>query len=429
MINSAKIPLVIALITIAVAVQALTFAAPNSGHVAHVEQLFEQALGTRSVMAAPPGGDCNAQAADSIVNVAVPGNPFEAIPTPDGCALFVSLTRTPSAGDIGIAVLRRDSGHVQFSHVVPLQQSPRGMALTHDGKLLIVAADSAVVFLDVPRTLAGDSRAVVGEMREQHDVYRIMVSVTRDDHWLFASNEHDSSVAVIDLAKARRSGFAPSAVIGTIPVGIAPITVELSADERYVYTTSEQVRHSLGWPIRCKAEVGATSRNDPHAIGTVSVIDVELATRDPARAVVATASAACSPVRLVLSPSSDIAYVTARNSDALLAFDTRRLREDLGHALIDSVGVGSAPVGIALIDGGKRVVVANSNRFGGQTRNEELSVLDVSARARGGMRIVGQIPAGRFPRELRLTPDGRALLVTNFTSRTVELVRLTLTPH
>jgi hypothetical protein len=153
---------------VAVAALALTVVTSRAHQIARVDSSFDQAFRTRSTIAATPGRDCSAPAADSIVNVTVPGNPFEAIPSPDGCALFVSLMRTPNPGDVGIAVLRRDSGHVTLSHVVALQQSPRGMALTHDGKLLIVAADSAAVFLDVGRTLAGDSHPIVGEMREQH---------------------------------------------------------------------------------------------------------------------------------------------------------------------------------------------------------------------------------------------------------------------
>ena len=39
--------------------------------------------------------------------------------------------------------------------------------------------------------------------------------------------------------------------------------------------------------------------------------------------------------------------------------------------------------------------------------------------------IVGQIPAGAFPRELHVTQDRRTLLLTNFNSATLELVDLT----
>jgi DNA-binding beta-propeller fold protein YncE len=41
---------------------------------------------------------------------------------------------------------------------------------------------------------------------------------------------------------------------------------------------------------------------------------------------------------------------------------------------------------------------------------------------------VSTIPAGSFPRELAVTADGHVLVLTNFASRTVELVDLTRLP-
>ena len=114
-------------------------------------------------------------------------------------------------------------------------------------------------------------------------------------------------------------------------------------------------------------------------------------------------------LRLALSPDGEIAHVTARNSDALLVFATRKLREDPAHALIDSVTVGIAPVGVAVIDDGKRIDVANSNRFArGPAHDEDLTVLEASATGRGGTRVIGRIPAGVFLASCISRPtDGR----------------------
>jgi DNA-binding beta-propeller fold protein YncE len=46
----------------------------------------------------------------------------------------------------------------------------------------------------------------------------------------------------------------------------------------------------------------------------------------------------------------------------------------------------------------------------------------------GARAVLGTIPAGTFPRELRVTEDGRTLLVTNFNSSTLELVDLARLP-
>jgi len=63
--------------------------------------------------------------------------------------------------------------------------------------------------------------------------------------------------------------------------------------------------------------------------------------------------------------------------------------------------------------------VANSDRFGGG-RHQTISVLDASRLDAAA----ANIPAGGFPRELRLTSDGKNLLLTNFESQSVELIDL-----
>ena len=42
--------------------------------------------------------------------------------------------------------------------------------------------------------------------------------------------------------------------------------------------------------------------------------------------------------------------------------------------------------------------------------------------------VVGHIPAGQFPREMALEPDGQRLLVTNYASGQVEAVSITTLP-
>ena len=42
--------------------------------------------------------------------------------------------------------------------------------------------------------------------------------------------------------------------------------------------------------------------------------------------------------------------------------------------------------------------------------------------------MIGEIPAGAFPRELRLMPNGRTLVLTNYNSKTVQLVDLAKIP-
>jgi hypothetical protein len=91
--------------------------------------------------------------------------------------------------------------------------------------------------------------------------------------------------------------------------------------------------------------------------------------------------------------------------------------------LIATVIAGKSPVGVAVA--GKNVITANSNRFALAGRKGEwLSVIDPVT-----FKVIGNVPAGLFPRELYVTADGKTLLVTNFSSNSLELVDLVrLTP-
>jgi DNA-binding beta-propeller fold protein YncE len=81
--------------------------------------------------------------------------------------------------------------------------------------------------------------------------------------------------------------------------------------------------------------------------------------------------------------------------------------DDPEQAIVASVPAGCDPVRIA------------------PTGTQEwLSVIDVSKTGQGAAAVIGSVPVGAFPRELRVTADGNTLLVTNFISRTLELVDL-----
>jgi DNA-binding beta-propeller fold protein YncE len=271
---------------------------------------------------------------------------------------------------------------------------------------------------------------VLGKFDDGQGAGTTYVNVTKDDRFVFVSDERTATITVISLEKARGSGYSASAIVGKIPVGNLPIALTFSPDERYLYTTSEAAAESWGWPIACTAEnSGSDVLKNPE--GAVVVVDVARAKTDPANSVAAKIPAGCSAVRLVISPNGDRAYVTARNSNVLIAFDTAKLISDPAHARIGAVAVGMAPVGVAVINHGTQVVVTNSNRFGGRGANDKqyLTVIDAAKVSSGAAAVIGTIPAGGFPRELRLTSDGRTLLLTNFASSSLEIIdlaRLTL---
>jgi DNA-binding beta-propeller fold protein YncE len=374
--------------------------------------------------------DCNAPGKDPIMQLDVPGRPFEPVISRDGCWVFVTLLPDDQRSGGSVAVISRAEGRVAVKRAVSLQGNPTGAVLTHDDKLLIVADGGYLAFLDAQRLETGEGDPVLGYLGNGSPVGFIYVNVSGDDRYLFAAAERGAAILVVDLAQARAAGFKEQGGIAKLDVGNAPISVMLSPDERFLYTTSEVALPSWNWARSCRPEnPNARGRVPNHPQGAIIVFDVAQALRDPAHAELSRVAAGCNPVRLVLSPDGNTAYVSARDDNALLAFDTRRLVTDTGHALIGRADVGTAPVGVAVVDSGTRVIVTNSNRFGGSADDQQpLTVIDAAKLRSRSPSVLGTIPAGAFPRELRVTADGRTLFVTNFASRNLEMIDLQRAP-
>lgn len=391
-------------------------------------------LGASTTFAQKPGAGpsarCNAAAADPISYVSLPGHPFSTISSPDGCWLFVSVTSSNPRSTNGVAVLSRADGHITLKKVVPVEAGPTGMVMTHDGRLLIVADDDNVVFLDVGRIITGRGDPILGYISDGDFSGSVYANITADDKTLFVSDENTETITVINLEKARAEGFKDTAKIGKIATGAAPIALTFSPDGRWLYTTSQSAPKSYNWPIACKPEGQDPSTAKPeYPEGAIIVVDVARAKIDPAKSVVAKVPAGCSPVRLASTPSGDRVFVTARNSNALLAFDATKLRTDSEHARIGTVPVGTSPVGVAVANEGKLLFVTNSNRFSSnRTARQTLTVIDALNVGAGTAAILGSVPAGAFPREFGQSPDGQTLFVANYNSNELELIDLKRLP-
>jgi DNA-binding beta-propeller fold protein YncE len=344
--------------------------------------------------------------------------------------LFASITGVDQKSPNGVALLKRLNGEISLTNIFPVEGAPLGMVMTHDGKLLIVANNDHLVFMDVDRMIAGTGEAILGILKEGDSPGRIYVNVTADDRFLFVSDERARTITVINLRRARAEGFKDTAIVGKIPVGVAPIALTFSHDQRLLYTTSQAAPKSFGWPIKCKPEGVDSEKTTPqHSEGAIIAVDVERATSDPKNSVVSRVPAGCNPVRLAISPTGDRAFVTARNSNSLMAFDTSKLVTTPARALIGTVPVGKSPVGVIVVNGGKQIIVTNSNRFSSaNVERQVLTVIDAARVSAGAPAVIGQIPAGAFPRELSQSPDGHTLFVSNYLSNELEVIDLDRLP-
>ncbi len=220
---------------------------------------------------------------------------------------------------------------------------------------------------------------------------------------------------VFNLDTALASGFRHSGYVGAIPLGKAVVGMAVSPNGRWLYATSE---------LAASARPTAGSARPLGTDGTVSVIDLARAETKPHASVVSNTLAGCGTVRVAVSPDGRVVWVTARESDALLAFSAAALVSDPKHALLARVRIGEAPVGVAVVDDGARIVVADSNRFHAPGQTSGLTVVDSAAALAGKPALIGIARTGLFPRELALEPGGHTLLVTDFESGEVEALEL-----
>jgi DNA-binding beta-propeller fold protein YncE len=254
-----------------------------------------------------------------------------------------------------------------------------------------------------------------------------------DGHYAFVSIEGAGMVAVYNLRASLADHFRRSSYVGSIKVGLGAVGLAVSSGGRLLYATSEVGRGKRGaeGDSETLAEgdsetlAGGDSRTPAEGdSGTLAVINLPEAERDPGRATIATVPAGCAPVRVAVSADGSTVWVTARGSDELLAFSAAKLQSDPAHALLSAVRVGDAPVGLVLVDGGREVVVADSNARGAPGQRPALTFVNVAAALAHRPAIVGMIGAGGYPREMTLEPDGRTLLIGDFASNALEAVEV-----
>lgn len=363
---------------------------------------------TQSAPSLPAGATALATASPpGVVAGSAGGSPFGVAITAGGRWAFVSV-----GTDLG--VLRLSAGRpADLVHWINLPEFTGGLALTPDGRYLLLASGAGATVVSVSAAERGSTRAVLGELSSpgaSADVGAIEVAVSRNGRYAFVSLEDADQIAVFDLAAAVADGFRGSGgYVGAIPTQVAPVGLAVSPDGQWLYSTSEL----------------KTSRAH---VGTLAVISVQKAESAPAiGSVVSTAPAGCNPVRVITSDDGSVVWVTARESDALLAFSADRLRTDPAHALVADVRVGEAPVGLTLAEHGSLIVVADSNRFRA-AKSASLAVVDVPDALAGRRALVGYLPAGQFPRDVAASPGGTTVLVANYDSGQIETVNARALP-
>lgn len=348
----------------------------------------------------------------------LPGAPFGIAVSPGGRWSFVDEIGGPAPASRGrsagghVAVLTDAGFAPRVVRTISVPEDAVGNSLTRDGRYLLVAdgGDGASV-VSVARAENGAADAVLGTLSQRvgsgAGPGAIEVTSSPDGHYAFVSIEYGARVAVYDLRAALADHFRRSTYLGSIPLGQAVVGMAISPDGRWMYATSELAAR-------------AGSRFE----GSLSTISLAEAERRPSRAVLTTTPAHCSPVRVAVSRDGSTVWVTARESDQLLAFSAAKLRSDPAHALRAAVRVGKSPIGLAIVNGGRDVIVADSDRFAASGARADLIVVSAAAALAHRPAVLGTIPTGMFPREMAVRPSNNTLLVGNFGSEQLETVAL-----
>ena len=335
--------------------------------------------------------------------VQVGNQPFGVVTTADGEFTFVTLQNQ-------VAVLSHGSSLApRLDYVLPAPGVTGSEQLTNSGKFLLVAVNSGALVLDVANAEQGVS-PIAGTLTSPFGNGAVEVAVSPDDKFAFVTLEGSADLVVFNLQRALADGFTPSDVVGKVPLYQQPIGMAISPDHKWLYATSRM----------------RTSTANPSE-GTLTVINLARAESTPSSSVVSTATAGCGPGRVVASPDGRFVWVTSRDSDTLLGFSASALVSNPSHSLVARVSTGAAPIGLALANGGSRILVANSNLYN-QNVTSGVAVISTSAALSGGHALLGQVSTGSIPREISLEPDGKTALVTSNGSGQLQAIDLSTLP-
>jgi serine/threonine-protein kinase len=333
------------------------------------------------------------------------GGPFGVFVTASGKFTFVTL------GD-SIAVLKNGSSLAPtLVRTFSAPGASKSGAFTHDGQHLIVAAGSGALVINVAEAEEGFTNPITGTLTSTFGHGAVEVAVSPDDQFVFVTLQASAAMAVFNLKTALTTGFGSSDVVGKVKLGQQPVGMAISPDKKWLYATS-MTRVKTANPSQ----------------GTLTVMDLSRAETKPSSSIVSIAPAGCSPVRVITSADGSDVWVTSRESDALLGFSATSLRANPKHALIARVNVGTAPIGLIMIENGSRMVIADSNVHSQPGAISSLAVVSTSAALAGKPALLGYISTGLVPREFAITPDGKTLLVTNNDGHQVQAIAVSSLP-
>jgi DNA-binding beta-propeller fold protein YncE len=193
---------------------------------------------------------------------------------------------------------------------------------------------------------------------------------------------------------------------GFIALGFRTIGQQFSPDHKKLFVTSE---------------INGTATSLNQTGGLISVLDVATLRVTPGKSLVKKVPGGCHPVRSTMSLDGKQLWVTARESNQVLAFDAEKLADNTTmNPLLAQLDTGTSPLGITAIK--NHIFTADSNRWDYNGTTTGVTVVNVGGALHKGLVNFPQIPTGAFPRTLVASPSGNTLLISEFAASNIRAV-------
>jgi DNA-binding beta-propeller fold protein YncE len=313
---------------------------------------------------------------DSQTESVAGGHPYSVAVTRDGRFSFVTL-----GNKIAMSADRGARLAPTFVRSFPAPGAGKGDVISHNGRYLLAADGSGALVVSVAAAEKLAADPVVGMLTSPGGSLAAEVLTTADDGYAVVSLK--GGVAVFNLRQSLAQGLGSHGFVGDVQ--LAGDAAGMASDGTWLYVASLR--------------------------GQLSVINLRQAETNPAHAKVSSVRAGCDPARVILTDHGAVVWVTARQSDELLAFSARELRRDPRRALIARVEIGEQPIGETLLDGGT-ILVADSDQSNVPGHTPNLAIVNMARALRHRPALVGYLPTGALPHQFAVEPGGRTVLVT-----------------
>ena len=286
----------------------------------------------------------------------------------------------------------------------PVEEAFYGLVFSHTGEHLYCSGASSE---GIRAFSFKDGKLADGDLMPLRDAKEKGIpcglAISEDNNRLFVANVWGQSVSELDLQQKKLVfDLKLTTAVPTIVVPPSqPLDVDTAAATKRAEAARIKAMPDAPFPYACALD---QARDRLYvslwAQAAIAVVDLK------SHSVTSTITVDDHPNELLLDASGRSLYVANANRNTVSVIDTKngKVRETLLASLYPDLPPGATPDGLALSPDGTLLFVANATI-------DAVAVYDVSEP--GKSRSLGLIPTGWYPTSVRVTPDGKRLLIAN----------------